>query len=173
METERLILRPYEENDLADYYRILSDRGNLYYLDDIVTETPEDALTSLREAIALMDSGDARRFAIVLKNHPRIIGGVGYDITDKTPLGRIGHMGWFLLPEFQNKGYITEAARRILAYAFEEDNCIKITTGCFKENIPTQKVMAKLGFVQETDKINTRWHDGKMKERLEFAITPS
>jgi len=170
METERLIIRPYEEGDLDSYYRILSDRENMYYLDDIITKTMEDAKQSLREAIDLNKTGEARRFAITLKTQKEPIGAVGYDITDTTPIGRIGHMGWFIVPEHQNKGYITEAAKRVLAYAFEEDNCIRITTGCYKENIPTQKVIAKLGFRQEAERIKAQWHDGEMKDRLEFAI---
>jgi len=170
LETDRLILRPYEENDLSDYHYMLSDRKNMYYLNDIVTETLNEARESLSEAIELMKNGNARRFAVTVKGNPQIIGGVGYDITANTPLGRIGHMGWFLLPEHQNKGYITEAAKQILSYAFEEDNCIRITTGCYKENVPTQKVMSKLGFRKESDRIKAQYHDGHMKDRLEYAI---
>lgn len=170
LETKRLNIRPYEYNDLFDHFRMLSDRKNLYYLDDIVTETLEDASSNLQESIDLMQSGDARRFAITLKEEPAIIGAVGYDITTKTPIGRIGHMGWFILPEYQNQGYITEAAKRVLFYAFREDGCIRITTGCYKENVPTQRVMGKLGFRQEGHRVKAQWHDGKMKDRLDFAI---
>ena len=67
LQTNRLIMRPYEESDLPDYYWILSNSRNLYYLDDIVTETMESARQSLHESIVLMKSGDARRFAITLK----------------------------------------------------------------------------------------------------------
>jgi ribosomal-protein-alanine N-acetyltransferase len=168
LETKRLVLRPYENSDLPVYHRILSDHENMYYLNDIVTETIAEAEQSLAEAISLMESGEARRFAVTLGGE--IIGAVGYDITETTPLGRIGHMGWFILPEHQNKGYITEAAKRVLAYAFEDDNCIRITTGCYKENIPTQKVIAKVGFRQEAHRIKAQYHDGKMKDRLEYAI---
>jgi len=166
----RLCLRPYRESDIHGYHHMLSDTKNLYYLDDITTTTLEEARQSLSETIELMKNGSARRFAICLKDKPKIIGGVGYDITAVTPLGRVGHIGWFILPEHQNHGYITEAAKRILTYAFEEDNCIRVTTGCYKENVPTQKVMAKLGFRKEADKIKAQWHDGVMKDRLEYAI---
>jgi ribosomal-protein-alanine N-acetyltransferase len=173
LETSRLILRPYEESDLPEYHRILSDKQNLYYLNDITTETIEDSLESLQEDIALFASGNARRFAVILKGESKLIGGVGYDITAKTPLERIGHMGWFILPEHQNKGYVTEAAKRVLEYAFMEDGCTRITTGCYSENIPTQRVIAKLGFKQVPDKAETKYHDGKMKERLEYSLDKS
>ena len=41
---------------------------------------------------------------------------------------------------------------------------------CYKENLPTQKVMAKLGFRQEAKEVKAQCHDGKMKDRLEFVI---
>ena len=170
LESKRLIMRPYEENDLMDCHQLLSDKENMYYLDDITTETLEETRLSLKEAIEKIHNGDAQRFAVTLKESGQLIGGVGYDITDINPLGRIGHIGWFILPEYQNKGYITEAASRVLDYAFLQDNCVRITTGCYKENKPTQKVMAKLGFRLEAEKISAQWHDGEMKDRLEFAM---
>jgi len=79
-------------------------------------------------------------------------------------------MGWFIMPEQQNKGYITEAAERLLEYAFLQDNCVRVATACFKENASTQRVMAKLGFRKEAEKLNAMWHDGQLRDRLEFAI---
>ena len=95
---------------------------------------------------------------------------VGYDIIAKTPLGRIGHMGWFIFPKHQRRGYITEAAIRVLDYAFNEDNCIRVASGCYSENIPTQGVMNKIGFRLEGKRIEAEYHDGKMKDRLDYAI---
>ena len=170
LETKRLIIRPYDEKDLSDCHKILSDKENMYYLDDITVETLEEARLSLQDCMEKMQNGEARRFAVTLKESGKLIGGVGYDIMEVNPMGRVGNIGWFILPEYQNKGYITEAASSVLDYAFLRDNCVRITTGCYKENKPTQKVMAKLGFRQEAEKIKAQWHDGKMKDRLEFAI---
>lgn len=166
--TERLVMRPYGSDDLQAYYKLLSDKDNLYYLGDIVVENLEEARLSLQEATHKMQKGEASRFAVTLDG--KLIGGIGYDITDITPIGKIGHMGWFLMPEYHNKGYITEATRALLNYAFTQDNCIRITTGCYRENLPTQKVMEKVGFRKEAEKLKAAWHDGKMKDRLEFAI---
>jgi ribosomal-protein-alanine N-acetyltransferase len=168
LETERLILRPYEEADLPEYHRLMSDRKNMYYLDDIATDTLEESKESLMQAIALNTCNKVRRFCVAIKETGKLIGACGYDITDETPVGRIGHMGWFILPEHQNRGYITDAAKRVLAFAFLEDNCVRITTGCYKDNIPTQRVMAKAGFRKEAE--SNQWHDGRMKTRLGFAI---
>ena len=170
IETSRLTLRPYKPSDLPEYHALLSDEKNLYYLDDIIMPNIETSQASLDEAIAFFQSGQARRFAITITGDDQLIGSVGYDVTETTPLGRIGHMGWFLFPAHQSKGYMTEAANAILTYAFQSDNIIRITTGCHAENTPSRKVMEKLNFHQEATKIKAVYHDGKMKDRLEFAI---
>ena len=77
LETERLILRQYSENDLPEYFKLLSDRQNMYYLDDIITDTLEEARESLQNAIEVNEKGMARRFCITLKGEDKLIGGVG------------------------------------------------------------------------------------------------
>lgn len=170
LETERLIVRPYEEKDLPEYHKLFSDKQNMYFLDDIITNTVEESLESLRDAVKLNETGRVRRFCIALKENDKLIGGCGYDIKCETPAGKIVHMGWFIMPEYQNKGYVTEAAKKVLEFAFLHDNCVRVETGCYKDNIPTQKVMIKAGFRKEAEKIKAQWHDGQMKDRLGFAM---
>jgi len=171
LETDRLILRKYRESDLEEYHKILSDKDNMYYFIPfgIVTNAVEESKESLRSAIGL--GANEYRFCVALKASDKMIGGIGYAVAAETPVGKVAdQMGWFVASEHQNKGYITEAAKRLLGYAFLKDNCIRVETACFKENLPTQRVMAKLGFRKEAEKIEAMWHDGKMRDRLEFAI---
>ena len=168
LETERLILRTYEEKDLPEYHKIMSDRQNMYYMDDIMTDTLEESRESLKNAIDITESGKARFLAVTLND--KLIGSCGYDLKAETPVGKIVHMGWFIMPEYQNKGYITEAAKKVLEYAFTCDNCVRVETGCYTENLPTQRVMAKVGFRKEAERIQAQWHDGKMKDRLGYAL---
>ena len=171
LETERLILRKYSERDLPEYFKLLSNKQNMYYLDDITVNTLEEARESLKNTIKINETGKARRFCIILKENNKLIGGIGYEVAADTPLGKIADpMGWFIMPEFQNKGYVTEAATKVLEFAFSQDNCFRIATGCYADNKPTQKVMAKVGFKRESVKIKAAYHDGIMKDRLEYAI---
>jgi ribosomal-protein-alanine N-acetyltransferase len=149
----------------------MSDKKNMYFLDDIATSTIEESRESLREAISLNEQGKARRFCVALKHDDKLIGTVGYEISAVTPVGKLaGPMGWFIMPELQNNGYITEAVIRVLKFAFNEDGCVRVFTGCYQDNLPTQKVIAKTGFKKEGERVNAQWHDGRLKTRLEFAI---
>ena len=62
------------------------------------------------------------------------MGVIGCTITDATPLGKIVHMGYMMLPEYHGLGYMTEAVKKVIEFAFIQDDCIRITTGCHKEN---------------------------------------
>jgi len=57
-----------------------------------------------------------------------------------------------------------------LDYAFSQDDCIRVVTGCYADNLPTQKVMDKVGFRKEGERFEAQFHDGKMKDRLEYAL---
>jgi len=173
LETDRLILRNYKESDLTDYHKLISDKENMYYFlpFGVITNSIEESRESMQNAIAINATGMGCRFCVALKESDKLIGAVGYGIAADTPVGKVADpMGWFMMPGFQNMGYMTEAVKRVLAYAFLQDNCIRVVTACFKDNIATQKVMAKAGFRKEAEKIKAMWLDGQMRDRLEFAI---
>ena len=167
METERLILRHYEQQDLMPLHELLSNQENMYYLDDITTQTLDETQENLTHAMANADGG---YFCMIEKQTGAFVGGVGYTITAETPLGKIGHMGFFILPRFQGKGYTAEGAKEVLKYAFAQGGCIRVTTGCFAGNVPSQKVIAKLGFNKEAYRFKAAYHDGEMKDRIEYGL---
>jgi len=166
IETDRLVLRDYQPGDLHDMHRLWSDRAAMYYLDDIATDTIEETAASLEASMA---NADGRYFCICDKDG-RFMGGVGYTITDVAPPGKVVHMGYMLLPEYQGHGFMTEAVRVAIDFAFGRDGCIRITTGCHAENEASWRVMEKVGFRREGERIASVYHDGKMKDRWEYAM---
>ena len=173
LESDRLIMRNYKESDLTEYHRIMSDKENMYFFIPFgfVTNSIEESHESLKNAIDFNAKEQGYRFCLTLKENDKMIGGIGYTIAAETPVGSVADpMGWFIMPEYQNKGYITEAAKRLIEYAFLQDNCVRVVTACFRENIATQRVMEKLGFRKEAEKLSAMWHDDQMRDRLEFAI---
>ena len=166
LETERLLIRDYLESDLEDLHRLLSDAKNMYYL-DIATSTIEESSENLKNAMA---NQDGHYFALCDKRTGAYIGGVGYTITAETPVGKIVHMGYFILPEHHGLGYTTEGVKKVLEFAFETDNCVRVTTGCYSDNTASRRVMEKAGFLKEGERIKAAWHDGELKDRLDYAI---
>jgi ribosomal-protein-alanine N-acetyltransferase len=55
-------------------------------------------------------------------------------------------LGYWCGPPYQNRGIITEAAREVLRFGFEDLALHKITVGCATENGASRRVIEKLGF---------------------------
>ena len=62
------------------------------------------------------------------------------------------------------------ALKKVLEYAFTQDNVYRVTTGCLAENKGSERVMQKNGLIKEAEHIDYEWHDGKMKTRLEYQL---
>ncbi len=167
IETNRLIIRDYKESDLNDMHHLWADKETMYYLDDILCNTIEDTAKYLKNGL---ENADGHYFCICDKATGKYMGSIGYTITDTTPLGKIVHMGYMLLPECHRRGYMPEATKKVVEFAFMKDNCIRINTGCHKDNDASRKVLEKVGFRKEGERIKAVYHDGVMKDRLEYAI---
>ena len=165
IETDRLLLRDYKETDLNDMHKLWSDKETMRYLDDILCNTLEDTIKYLKIGMA---NSDGHYFCICEKGN--FIGSIGYTITNTTPLGKIVHMGYMLMPEYHGRGYMSEVTKKVIEFAFTKDDCIRITTGCIKEHEASRKVMEKAGFRKEGERIKAQYHEGIMKDRLEYAL---
>ncbi len=89
-------------------------------------------------------------WSVFLKDTDTVIGQVsaqeqGEDIT-------IRDVGWFIDPDYQGKGYATEAAKAMIKHMFEEVDINKIESCAVTENIPSCKIFEKLGFTKTGEK---------------------
>ncbi|WP_035797134.1 GNAT family N-acetyltransferase, partial [Butyrivibrio sp. MB2005] len=172
LETERLYLRDYEEADFEAYYKLKTDEETMYYMQDIKLDDRESARAEFEDVLADMES-EHRKFYFLhveLKDTHEQVGSIGYTLVDDTPVGKIVHLGYFTYPKFWGNGYISEALRKLLEFAFTENNVYRVTTGCLKENVRSERVMQKNGMIKEAEHIDYEWHDGQMKTRLEYRL---
>lgn len=175
MITDRLILREYTDADKNAYFRLKSDPKTMYYLQDIRLRSLKEAEADLSEV--LNDQKSEKRkfyfFHIELKDTREQVGSIGYTVTDFTPAGKMVNAGYFIYPKFWNQGYTSEAFLRVLQFAFAENSVYRVTTGCLTENAGSERVMVKCGLIKEAEHLDWEWHDGKMKNRVEYRLLKS
>ena len=172
METDRLILRDYRPEDLDAYFRLKSDPETMYYLQDIRFFSMEEAEREFPGVLADMTSPD-RKFYFLhmeLRDAHEQVGSIGYTVRAVTPMGLLVDAGYFTYPKFWNNGYVTEALRRVLAFAFEENGVYRFSTGCLTENRGSERVMQKCGMIRESLRPDWEWHDGTFKTRAEYRL---
>ena len=172
LETERLILRDFQQEDFESYFRLKSDPKTMYYLQDIQLHSREEAQEDFREVLADRDSSDRKFFFFHMekKDTHEQVGSIGYTVTANTPVGKIVNMGYFTYPAFWGSGYTTEALKAVLEYCFTRDNVYRVSTGCLANNVGSERVMRKCGLIKEAEHVDYEWHDGEMKTRLEYRL---
>jgi ribosomal-protein-alanine N-acetyltransferase len=91
-------------------------------------------------------------------------------VTKTTPIGKFVGAGYFILPEYHGQGFMTEALGEVIRFAFTEDGVFRISTGCLIENRASERVMQKCGFIKEAVYKSYTWHDGRIKDRVEYRL---
>ena len=172
IETSRLIIRDHRADDLSTHHSLLSDPKAMYYLPDIKTNTIAESNANL--TFSMKEIGDASRAHVFLRMEEKEtglhVGEIGYTVSTYTPVGKIADLGYFSNLQYWNRGYVTEAVQALLDFAFLQDNVMRISTGCLKENIGSERVMQKCGFIKEGELKQYAWHDGTLKDRVVYRL---
>lgn len=147
LETERLIIRPYKEDDLQQCFQLMQDKELFKYLDmDVMSFQEYKGLFNW--LIKSYDKGFGEDFKysfnITLKDSGKHIGwcGIGilnYDNSKKEIYYLIGKEHW-------GKGYAKEASTALLQYSFSVIELNEIVALCKLDNFASRKVIESMGF---------------------------
>lgn len=142
LETERLILRTFTENDAALLLQLNSDPQVTRFTHDPMTDM-EQARKVLDEVIlpqyALYNYG---RWAVHLKTNGEFIGWCGLKfLTDSQEVD----LGYRFMKKTWGNGYATEAASGCLSYGFKTRNIQRIVGRALPENTASIRVLEKCG----------------------------
>ncbi len=142
LETERLVLRFAKESDFADVHAYASDEYETRFM-TFGPNTEEDTRRYLREIIAQYSADPMTDydFAVVLKSTGRRIGGINLILTE----GGGATIGWIIAREYQHEGLMTEAAEKVLSFAFGELKLKYVEAVAASDNESSCGLMKKLG----------------------------
>ncbi len=139
LETERLILRPFQLSDADDVCRICSQKRVTRFLPLPYPYTLQDAKNWIAGQSKDEEHAD---FAIVLKKNGQLIGSISVSGIKKC---QVGEFGYWIDPDFWGNGFATEAARKLIEYAFNSLGYVKLYAKHYAENPASGKVMQKCG----------------------------
>lgn len=170
IETERLRLRPYGPADLDDLLAMHSREDVVRYLYWKVRDRDEVATMLERRMTmtALGKEGDALILAVELQKIGRVIGDVLLHWTSEEH--RQGEIGFVFHPDYQGRGYASEAAVVMLRLGFEELNLHRIAGRCEAGNVASARLMERLGMRQEAHFRENEFVKGKWDDELVFAV---
>ena len=150
LETPHLILRQWQDSDLAPFYQLNSNSQVMQYFPKLLDKAESDQLAFRIQS--LIQQNEWGFWALELKSSQKFIGftGLHYQPTlfDFSPCTEIG---WRLDPQYWGKGYATEAALRCLEFAFNQLNLDEVVAFTAKQNLRSQAVMERIGMTYKLD----------------------
>lgn len=142
LETERLLLRKFQESDWKDLYEYLSKES-------VVKYEPYNALTEDEcKQEALYRSKEDAFWAVCLKDNKKLIGNVYFQKQELEEF-LTWEIGYVFNPMYYGNGYATESCRAILNYGFEELKARRIIAMCNPENTASWRVLQRLNMRRE------------------------
>lgn len=142
LETERLVLRMFREDDLEQYARICSDPEVVRYLGDGKTLNRAEAWRQMAMILGHWELRGYGPWAVEERAGGNLVGRLGFFKPEGWP---DFELGWVLGREYWGKGYATEGARRALAYAFAEMGREHVISLIHPENGGSIRVAERLG----------------------------
>lgn len=144
LETERLILRPWEASDAEALFEFASDPA-------IGNAAGWNPHKSVEESLEIIKTVFAQRetYAVILKENMKAVGSVGLMIGEKSNLdisGNEAEIGYWIGKPYWGKGLIPEAVSMLVKYGFRELGLEKIWCGYFDGNEKSKRVQEKCGF---------------------------
>lgn len=149
IETERLVLRRFSENDvIACYKNWTSDEKVTEFLRWPAHESIEITNKVLEEWIFKYDNNDFYQWAIVLKEYDNMpIGTIS--VVDKNERLDSVHIGYCIGSKWWNRGITSEAFLGIIRFLFNEVKVNRIESQHDPQNPNSGKVMIKCGLKYE------------------------
>ena len=150
--TERLVLRPWRDSDLAPFAALNADPEVMAHFPAPLTATESDALAG-RIRAAMVERGFGW-FAAEVPGAAPFIGFIGLSVPDfgahfLPPGHRVVEVGWRLARPFWGRGYATEGGRAALAFGFAQLGLPEVVAFTTSGNLRSQAVMRRLGMTRD------------------------
>lgn len=141
LETERLILRKFQEDDLEDFY----EYAKMETVGPNAGWTPHQNIDFSKEILRSFINGD-EVWAICHKTDRKVIGSVGLHkkADDKQEVNY--EIGYVLSTPYEKQGLMTEAIKAVLEFIFLDLKLEKVLVAHFLENTKSSRLIQKFPF---------------------------
>jgi RimJ/RimL family protein N-acetyltransferase len=147
LETPRLILRPFREEDIGRLSELMANGDFMRF--SVGPCTLEQTQRVLQKFLSWNRAGLPSQFAVVLRENDDVLGYCGFLHHPEVP--EEVEIGYRLDPAYWNRGLITEAARTVRDHAFGDLNLPRVISLIHPENIPSRRVAEKIGLIPEKE----------------------
>ena len=148
LETERLILREFEEADYERLFLLDSNSEVMKYIGMPTLSKVEESKEVVKMIMQQYKDNGLGRLAVIEKESGLLIGWSGLKLHTAEINGHQNFydLGYRFLPETWGKGYAFESARASIEFGFNDLDAKVIYATVHSENLASSKILTKLGF---------------------------
>jgi RimJ/RimL family protein N-acetyltransferase len=170
VQTDRLVLRPFAASDFDALLAIQSraDVARYLYWDPRTAAEVRETLDTKVRATAIIAEGDNLSLAAVLSESGEMIGDCS--LRWASAEHRQAEIGFVFHPDHHGQGYATEAARALLALAFEELRAHRVFGRLEARNTASARVLERLGMRKEAHLIENEHVKGEWQSEVVYAL---
>ncbi|ADB18804.1 GCN5-related N-acetyltransferase [Pirellula staleyi DSM 6068] len=167
LSTPRLALRPFTPDDAAEVQRLAGDR-DVAATTRLIPHPYPDGLAEafIRSLPEQYEHGKGATFAIALTDGA-LIGAISLAFHWED---QHAEMGYWVGKPYWNRGFCTEAARRILEFGFGPLKLSRVFANYLANNPASGRVLAKLGMRQEGCLRQHRLKNGRFEDLVLCGI---
>ncbi|MFF1821696.1 GNAT family N-acetyltransferase [Kribbella sp. NPDC058245] len=157
--TDRLLLRQWRDSDREPFAALNADPEVMRYFPSVRPREESDALID-RETALIADRGWGL-WAMEVRETGQFIGFTGLAVpTFEADFLPGVEIGWRLAKGAWGNGYATEAASAVLDIGFGPAGLSEIISFTAATNVPSQRVMQRIGMIHSADFYHPRLPDG-------------
>lgn len=156
--TERLVLRPFREDDLDVFTEVMSAsdiRRSLHRPEDY---SRSDAWYEMALWLGQWELRGSGQWALEERSTGELIGRAGLHLPERPDWPGL-EVGWVVHPSRWGRGYATEAGGRSISYAFEELGAERLFSVILPENERSSSVARRLGFRLVEERVLSTYPD--------------
>jgi RimJ/RimL family protein N-acetyltransferase len=170
LRTERLDLRPYQEDDVEFLHELQSDPELTRYLyyGPMTREEVQLAFGMKRTRHVLRGEGDALQLVAVSRETGERVGEATLFWTSEPHRG--GEVGYLVHPAHQGRGYATEMGGEMLRLAFEDFGWHRVIGRLDARNAASARVLERLGMRREAHLVSNEYVKGEWCDELDYAV---
>ncbi|MBC7642022.1 MAG: GNAT family N-acetyltransferase [Flavobacterium sp.] len=168
LETERLLLRCLNNDDINDVFALRSNPETMKFIPRPLLTNNDEALAHIKMINDKIDADEGINWAICLKNSSKFVGLlVLFKIYQENFRAEIGYM---ILPKYNNQGIVTESIREVVNYGFDIINLHSIEAIIDPENNASERVLLKNGFIKEAHILENEFAEGKFWDTVIYSL---
>ena len=142
--TKRLVLRPWKQDDLDDFFEYASVDG----VGQMAGWKPHE---NKQETQKILDSFIEHKKTFALEYQGKVIGSLGIELYNEERFPEFADLkcreiGYVLSKAYWGNGFMPEAVNEVLRYLFEDAGLDVIFCGHFLSNHQSARVQEKCGF---------------------------